>query len=68
MLFFETVLRAGLVPVNIRYNRLFASAPISLALMDEDGAHSAFLPRRGSRLALCLEAAAHGYGAPAAPG
>ena len=37
VLFFETVLRAGLVPVNIRYNRLFASAPISLALLDEDG-------------------------------
>ncbi len=37
VLFFETVLRAGLIPVNIRYHRLFAAAPISLALLDEDG-------------------------------
>ncbi len=36
-LFFETVLHVGLVPVNIRYRRLFASAPIRLTLLDETG-------------------------------
>ena len=37
VLFFETVLHTGLIPVNIQYQRLFASAPISLTLMDENG-------------------------------
>ena len=37
VLFFETVLHAGLVPVNIQYQRLFAFAPISLTLLDENG-------------------------------
>ena len=37
VLFFETVLHGGLIPVNIQYQRLFASAPISLTLLDEDG-------------------------------
>lgn len=37
VLFFETVLRAGMIPVNIQYQRLFASAPISLTLLDEKG-------------------------------
>lgn len=37
VLFFETVLHAGLVPVNIQYQRLFASAPINLTLLDGDG-------------------------------
>ena len=36
-LFFETALHAGLVPVNIQYQRLFASAPIGLTLLDEQG-------------------------------
>lgn len=37
VLFFETVLHAGLVPVNVQYQRLFASAPIRLTLLDECG-------------------------------
>lgn len=37
VLFFETVLHAGLVPVNIQYQRLFAFAPISLTILDENG-------------------------------
>ena len=37
VLFFETVLHGGLIPVNIQYQRLFASAPISLTLLDGDG-------------------------------
>lgn len=37
VLFFETVLHGGLIPVNIQYQRLFASAPISLTLLDEQG-------------------------------
>ena len=37
VLFFEAVLHGGLIPVNIQYQRLFASAPISLTLLDEDG-------------------------------
>lgn len=37
VLFFETVLHAGLVPVNVQYQRLFASAPIRLTLLDESG-------------------------------
>ena len=37
VLFFEAVLHAGLIPVNIQYQRLFASAPISLTLVDENG-------------------------------
>ena len=37
VLFFETVLHTGLIPVNIQYQRLFASAPISLTLLDENG-------------------------------
>ena len=37
LLFFETVLHAGLVPVNIQYQRLFAFAPISLTILDENG-------------------------------
>lgn len=37
VLFFEAVLHAGLIPVNIQYQRLFASAPIHLTLLDEKG-------------------------------
>lgn len=37
VLFFETVLHAGLVPVNIQYQRLFAFAPISLTILEENG-------------------------------
>lgn len=37
VLFFEAVLHTGLIPVNIQYQRLFASAPISLTLLDADG-------------------------------
>lgn len=37
VLFFETALHAGLIPVNIQYQRLFASAPISLTILDETG-------------------------------
>ena len=37
VLFFETVLHSGLIPVNIRYQRLFVSAPIHLTLLDEHG-------------------------------
>lgn len=37
ILFFETLLRAGLIPVNIQYQRLFSSAPINLTLLDEKG-------------------------------
>ena len=37
ILFFEAVLHAGLIPVNIQYRRLFTSAPISLTLLDENG-------------------------------
>ena len=37
VLFFEAALHGGLIPVNIRYQRLFASAPISLSLLDENG-------------------------------
>lgn len=37
VLFFEATLHAGLIPVNIQYRRLFASAPINLTLLDENG-------------------------------
>lgn len=37
ILFFETVLHAGMIPVNIQYKTLFASAPIGLTLLDESG-------------------------------
>ena len=37
VLFFETVLHAGLVSVHIQYQRLFAFAPISLTILDENG-------------------------------
>lgn len=37
VLFFEAALHARLVPVNIQYQRLFASAPIHLTLLDEKG-------------------------------
>lgn len=37
VLFFEAVLHSGMIPVNIQYQRLFASAPISLTLLDGDG-------------------------------
>lgn len=37
VLFFEAVLHTGMIPVNIQYQRLFTSAPISLTLLDEDG-------------------------------
>ena len=36
-LFFEAALHAGLIPVNIQYQRLFASLPINLTLLDENG-------------------------------
>lgn len=37
VLFFEAVLHSGMIPVNIQYQRLFASAPINLTLLDGDG-------------------------------
>ena len=37
VLFFETVLHTGLIPVNIKYQRLFANAPIGLSLLDDKG-------------------------------
>ena len=37
VLFFEAVLHGGLIPVNTQYRRLFASAPIRLTLLDEEG-------------------------------
>lgn len=36
-LFFEILLHTGLIPVNIRYHRLFAAAPIGLNLLDQSG-------------------------------
>ena len=36
-LFFETALYAGLIPVNLQYQRLFAAAPIGFTLLDENG-------------------------------
>lgn len=36
-LFFEAALHAGLIPVNLQYQRLFVSAPIGLTLLDENG-------------------------------
>ena len=37
VLFFETLLHSGLIPVNTQYQRLFVSAPIGLTLLDETG-------------------------------
>lgn len=37
MLFFESFLHSGLIPVNVRYGRLFAAAPLNLQLLDEKG-------------------------------
>ncbi len=37
VIFFETVLHTGLIPVNIQYQRLFANAPIGLSLLDDKG-------------------------------
>lgn len=37
ILFLETVLQTGLIPVNTQYQKLFASAPIGLVLLDESG-------------------------------
>ena len=37
VLFFETVLHTGIIPVNTQYQRLFVSAPINLTLLDEKG-------------------------------
>lgn len=37
VLFFEAVLHTGLISVNIQYQRIFASAPIGLTLLDENG-------------------------------
>ena len=37
VLFFETALHTGLVPVNLQYQKLFAAAPIGLTLVDEIG-------------------------------
>lgn len=51
VLFFETVLHTGLIPVNIQYQRLFASAPISLTLLDEHG--RAVLSSPGARPISC---------------
>ena len=47
VLFFEAALHAGLLPVNIQYQRLFASAPINLTLLDEHG--RTVLSSRGAR-------------------
>lgn len=46
VLFFETALHTGLVPVNLQYQKLFAAAPIGLTLVDETGA--AVLSSRGA--------------------
>lgn len=37
ILFLETVLQTGLIPVNTQYQKLFTSAPIGLTLLDENG-------------------------------
>lgn len=37
VLFFEAVLRTGMIPSNMQYRKLFVSAPIGLTLLDEDG-------------------------------
>ena len=37
MLFFESFLHTGLIPVNVRYGPLFAAAPLNLQLLDEEG-------------------------------
>lgn len=37
VLFFETVLRSGMIPVNTQYRRLFVSAPVGMTLLDEKG-------------------------------
>ena len=37
ILFFETVLHSGLIPVNIQYKKLFTAAPVGLTLFDEKG-------------------------------
>lgn len=37
VLFFETLLQSGLIPVNTQYKKLFVSAPIGLTLIDETG-------------------------------
>ena len=37
MLFFESFLHTGMIPVNVRYGRLFAAAPLNLQLLDEKG-------------------------------
>lgn len=46
VLFFETALHTGLVPVNLQYQKLFAAAPIGLTLVDETG--DAVLSSRGA--------------------
>ena len=37
MLFFESFLHTGMIPVNVRYGPLFAAAPLNLQLLDEKG-------------------------------
>ena len=37
MLFFESFLHTGMIPVNVRYGPLFAAAPLNLQLLDEEG-------------------------------
>ena len=37
VLFFESFLHTGMIPVNVRYGPLFAAAPLNLQLLDEKG-------------------------------
>lgn len=37
LLFFESALRSGLVPVNTRYRKLFSASPLNMQLVDEVG-------------------------------
>ena len=37
VLFFESFLHTGMIPVNVRYGPLFAAAPLNLQLLDEEG-------------------------------
>ena len=67
VLFFEAALRGGLIPVNIQYQRLFASAPISLSLLMRMVARC-WPPAVCARFHIRSEAAAHGHGTTAAAG
>lgn len=49
VLFFETVLSSGLVPINVQYKKLFITAPIGLTLLDEKG-HTVLSSRGASSI------------------